>query len=401
MIIGSMTSSQLTAIAQAIGTPCYVYDRARLERNYQRLAQAFKGGIHYAVKANNNLEILKILLGMGAGFDVVSVGEMNAALRAGAAPSSIVFAGVGKRDDELIAALEAGIGWINVESAEELGVLSELAQARGRMAQVALRINPGVDPHTHRYLATGKHGSKFGVDGEEALDLIANRANFPGVSIAGLHVHIGSMISEVEPYADALMVMGNLVTQARALGANITALDMGGGFGIAYDETQTAAPLGPIAQSMMARAKELGVALHIEPGRSIVGDAGVLLARVLYTKTNGDTPYVIVDAAMNDLIRPALYGAKHRVTPVGDVAGKAAPVNVVGPVCESGDVLATSALLPPIKRGDLLQIHDVGAYGMSMASNYNLRPRAAEVLIEGDTWRVIRPRENVDDLVTG
>lgn len=396
-----MTSSQLTAIAQAIGTPCYVYDRARLERNYQRLAQAFGGGIHYAVKANSNLEVLKILRGMGAGFDVVSVGEMTAALRAGAAPGSIVFAGVGKRDDELAAALEAGIGWINVESAQELAVLSGLAQARGRVARVALRINPGVDPHTHRYLSTGKLGSKFGVDGEEALDLIANRADFPGVNIAGLHVHIGSMVSEVEPYADALMVMGDLVAQARALGANITALDMGGGFGIPYDEMQTAAPLGPISQSMLARAKQLGVELHIEPGRSIVADAGVLLTRVLYTKTNGDTPYVIVDAAMNDLIRPALYGAKHRVAPVGDVAGKPAPVNVVGPVCESGDVLATAALLPPVKRGHLLQIHDVGAYGMSMASNYNLRPRAAEVLVEGDTWRLIRARESVDDLLTG
>ena len=388
-----MTQSQLNAIAQTIGTPCYVYDRARIEQNYQALSRVFPSGIHYAVKANSNHEILKILLGMGAGFDVVSVGEMNAALRAGAAPSSIVFAGVGKRDDELVAALEAGIGWINVESAQELRVLSDLAQARGRVARVALRINPGVDPHTHRYLATGKHGSKFGVDGEEALDLISNRAEYPGVAIAGLHVHIGSMISEVEPYADALLVMGNLIEQARALGAQITALDMGGGFGIAYDETQTAAPLEPIAQRMTSRAQHLGVELHTEPGRSIVGNAGVLLTRVLYTKTNGDTAYVIVDAAMNDLIRPALYGAKHRVTPVGNAPGNAAPVNVVGPVCESGDVLATAALLPPVKRGDLLQIHDVGAYGMSMASNYNLRPRAAEALIEGDTWRVIRARE--------
>lgn len=396
----------LNDIAERAGTPCYVYDRTRIEANYGRIARAFgpDGGpqpdICYAVKANSNLEILRVLRALGAAFDVVSAGEMFAALRAGADPERIVFAGVGKRDDELIAALDARVGWVNVESAQELRVLSDLAVARGRVARVALRINPSVDPHTHAHLATGAHGSKFGIDAGEAVQLAAQHGAYPGARIEGLHVHIGSMVSEPGPYYEALDVMLDLVARCRAAGAPIANLDMGGGFGIAYHAGQTAAPVEAIGREIAARSRAAGLHLHIEPGRAVIADAGVLITRVLYTKTNGETDYVIVDAAMNDLIRPALYGAVHRVTALNPRPG--APlrrVSVAGPVCESGDFLARDVELPAVERGDVLVIHDTGAYGMSMASNYNLRPRAAEVLIEGSAWRLIRARERLEDVL--
>jgi diaminopimelate decarboxylase len=378
--------------------------------------------IHYAVKANGNLSILRLLRDLGAGFDVVSLGEMQRALRAGADPAHIVFAGVGKRDDELSAALDANLGWINVESAQELRVLSDIAQTRGVTQRVTLRINPNVDPHTHRYLATGKGTSKFGIEAAEAMWLVANRSDFPGVVINGIHIHIGSMVSEVEPFVDAMNVGLDIIAECRGMGATMTTFDMGGGFGVAYTPDQTAAPIEQIAQAITPLARAANVHLQIEPGRSIVADAGVLLTRVLYTKTNGGVNYAIVDAAMSDLIRPALYGATHQVSLVSKVSGGVktvsvlhdtsfTPYSIVGPICESGDKLAEDVLLPELHRGDLLAIHHAGAYGMSMASHYNTRPRAAEVLVssplpmgEGlgvrdrEAWRVIRQREHLDSL---
>ncbi len=398
-------------IAHAVGTPTYIYDRARIESNYSQIAGAFPGAeVFYAVKANSNHHVLKLLHGLGAGFDVVSVGEMLQALRAGAAPSQIVFAGVGKRDDEMVAALERNIGWMNVESAQELRVLSDLAVARGVVQQVALRINPGVDPHTHQYLATGKANSKFGIEVAEALQLVAQHAAFPGVRIAGIHFHIGSMISEIEPYTAAVKIAIDLIEQCRVLGAAIDTLDIGGGYGIVYTPDQTRAPIAQIGAGVVALARAHGVHLHLEPGRWIIGDAAVLLTRVLFTKQNGGVDYAVVDAAMNDLIRPALYQAKHPVTLVGvhsqpkaDADPELVSYNIVGPVCESGDILAQGEKLPRLQRGDLLAIHCVGAYGMSMASNYNTRPRGAEVMLESNTddpsWRVIRERERLEDLV--
>ncbi len=416
-----ISNDTLHTIANMVGTPTYVYDRARIEANYTQLEHAFSPSpptplplgegsrIRYSVKANGNLSILKLLRELGAGFDVVSVGEMQRALLAGAHPSSIVFAGVGKTDDELVAALDAKIGWINVESAQELRVLSDIAQGRGEVARVALRINPAIDPHTHRYLATGKGTSKFGIEAAEAVSLVANRGDFPGVAINGIHIHIGSMVNEPEPYMDALNVGLDIIAECRGMGAQITTFDMGGGFGVAYTPDQQDAPIEAIAAKILPLAHEADVQLLFEPGRSIIAAAGVLLTRVLYTKTNGGVNYAIVDAAMNDLIRPALYGAKHGVSLAG-AHGRAPlqPYSVVGPVCESGDKLAEDVLLPELQRGDLLIIHHAGAYGMGMASNYNTRARGAEVMVslplplgegrgEGG-WKVIRPRETLESL---
>lgn len=403
-----MNARVLAEIANHIGTPVYVYDSARIAANYRRIADAFAGAaVHYSVKANGNLSILHLLHRLGAGFDVVSGGELKRALVAGADPAQIVFAGVGKRDDELIAALDASIGWINVESEQELRVLSDLATARGKVQRVALRINPGIDAHTHRYLTTGERASKFGLEVEHALRLVAARDDYPGVAIHGIHVHIGSMVSTAQPYLDAMNVALYTIRRCRAAGAAITALNLGGGFGIAYEPDQVALPIEAIAAAIMPLARQADMRVLIEPGRAIIADAGVLLTRVLYTKTNGDRRYAIVDAGMNDLIRPALYGARHRVTRMEDEESRIetdAPsrlYSVVGPICESGDILAAEVTLPELQRGDLLIIHDVGAYGMSMASNYNARPRAAEVLADGDRWQVIRRRETVEALMWG
>lgn len=399
-----MNARVLAEIADHIGTPVYVYDGVRIAANYRRIADAFAGAaVHYSAKANSNLSILHLLHRLGTGFDVVSGGELKRALVAGADPVQIVFAGVGKRDDELIAALDAGIGWINVESEQELRVLSDLAAARGKVQRVALRINPGIDAHTHRYLTTGERASKFGLEVEHALQLVAARDDYPGVVIHGIHVHIGSMVNTAQPYLDAMNVALYTIRRCRAAGAAITALNLGGGFGIACEPDQIALPIEAVAAAIMPLARQADVQVLIEPGRAIVADAGVLLTRVLYTKTNGDRRYAIVDAGMNDLIRPALYGARHRVTRIeiesNDKDAPSTLYSVVGPICESGDILAAEVMLPELQRGDLLIIHDVGAYGMSMASNYNARPRAAEVLADGDQWRVIRRRETVEALM--
>ncbi len=401
-----MNQEQLDHIARDIGTPCYVYDAERIRENYRAITGAFASDrpplICFAVKANGNLSVLRLLRELGAGFDVVSAGEMRRALRAGAAPETIVFAGVGKTDAELTAALEAGIGWINVESAQELGVLSELASAMGRRQRVALRINPGVDAHTHSYMTTGKSSNKFGIERETALDIARRHADFPGVSIEGVHFHIGSMVTEPEPYVAAAQIALALIAEFRALGVAINTLDMGGGFGVAYTADQIAAPLGEIAAEILPLIKAAGLELHLEPGRYIVADAGLLLTRVLYTKNNGGVNYAVVDAAMNDLIRPALYGARHQPTLVGArPPGNSLLYELVGPVCESGDFLAHEAELPMLERGALIAFGHAGAYGMSMASNYNTRPRAPEVLVDGAACRIIRPRETLEQLMAG
>jgi diaminopimelate decarboxylase len=401
-----MNQEQLDHIARDIGTPCYVYDAERIRENYRAISGAFSSDtptmICFAVKANGNLSVLRLLRELGAGFDVVSAGEMQRALRAGAAPETIVFAGVGKTDAELTAALEAGIGWINVESAQELGVLSDLAVAMGRRQRVALRINPGVDAHTHSYMTTGKASNKFGIERDTALDIARRHADFPGVSIEGIHFHIGSMVTEPEPYVAAVQIALALIAEFRSLGVAINTLDMGGGFGVAYTADQIAAPLGEIAAAILPLIKAAGLELHLEPGRYIVADAGVLLTRVLYTKNNGGVNYAIVDAAMNDLIRPALYGARHMPALVGPkTAGESLLYELVGPVCESGDFLAHEVALPPLDRGALIAFGHAGAYGMSMASNYNTRPRGPEVMVDGASCRIIRPRESLEDLMAG
>ncbi len=403
----------LRDIAAQVGTPCYVYAHERIAASYQQLAAAFARAtadhspgmsvtLCYAVKANANLEILRLLRGLGAGFDVVSSGEMRAALEAGAEPARIVFAGVGKRDVELDAAVRAGIGWINVENVEELRSLSRIAVAHGRVQRVALRVNPGIDPRTHAYLATGATGSKFGLAIDEALMLVRDRHTTPGVSIEGLHVHNGSTIKQPDVFAASTRVMRGVLRQCRQLGASISHLDMGGGFGVAYGADQQDADLDGIAAAIVTELRDENVALQLEPGRTVIANACTLLSEVLYTKTSGDKRFVIIDAAMNDLIRPALYGATHAIALVGGEAVERADwaaCEVVGPICESGDFLGHDVILPPVARGDLLAIGGAGAYGRSMASNYNLRPRAAEVMVEGSRWRVIRPRERMEEVI--
>jgi diaminopimelate decarboxylase len=394
----------LTDVAAEYGTPAYVYSAERIADNYQRLAGAFDraGGpveMHYAVKANSNQAILKLLHTCGAGFDVVSGGEMLAALQAGADPEQIVFAGVGKRDDELVAALQAKIGWINVESTQELRVLSDLAVARGQVQRVALRVNPGVDPRTHAYLATGKAASKFGIPPDEALALSHARSDYPGISIEGLHVHNGSTITDTAVFADSARVMLDMVARCRAAGAPIRHLDMGGGFGVPYLPGQPGADIDGIAAALTQLAREAQVQLKFEPGRFLVADAGVLVTRVIFTKESGGKRFAIVDAAMNDLIRPALYGAVHQTGPPPRRDGPETAHEVVGPVCESGDFLGHDVHLPPVQRGDLLIVGHIGAYGRAMASNYNLRPRAVEVLLEQGRTRIVREREKIDDLI--
>jgi diaminopimelate decarboxylase len=415
----------LADIVNKMETPCFVYSVKRIAENVRRMTHAFdpaSTSICYSVKANGNLSILRILRELGCGFDVVSAGEMQRALLAGADPAAIVFAGAGKRDDELAAAIDARIGWVNVESAQELRVLSDIAQSRGVAQQVALRLNPNIDPHTHRYMATGVGSSKFGIGIEEAMQLVGQRDQFAGVALRGMHIHIGSMVSEPEPYIDAMQVGLDVIAECRSMGAEITTMDLGGGFGVAYTSDQTDAPIDQIAASIVPMAKAAGVRLQLEPGRSIIADAGILLTRVLYTKNNGGVHYAIVDAAMNDLIRPALYGAKHNVTKleIGDwklesesPSNQSSPqghssithlqylYTIAGPICESGDKLAEAVLLPELKRGDLLMIHHVGAYGMSMSSNYNTRARATEVLVADENWRVIKPREKLESLWAG
>ncbi len=400
----------LTAIAHAAGTPCYVYSRERVESNYARLHDAFaraagaqRFAVYYAVKANPNPALLRLLLAQGAGFDVVSVGELRAALATGADPARIVFAGVGKRDDELRAALEARIGWINIENVEEAYVLSDMALGLGLRARVALRVNPGVDPQTHAYLATGKAGSKFGLSVEDTLMLARSRDALPGLRIEGLHVHNGSTITQRGVFAQSTRVMLDLVAQCRALGAAIQALDMGGGFGVSYGPDQPDADIDAMAREILSLSAGSGLELHLEPGRYLIADACALVTRVLYTKTNGGLRYVIVDAAMNDLIRPALYQARHMIVALNAAAdAEISLCEVVGPVCESGDFLGHAVPLAPVRRGDLLAVNHAGAYGRAMASNYNLRPRAAEVLIDPDApggWRMIRERENLKDVL--
>ncbi len=394
-------NQQLISIAAEIGTPCFVYDADRIAANFKRLENALgAGALHYAVKANGNLAVLKLLNKLGAGFDVVSWGEAARVLAAGAQPSQIVFAGVGKRDDEIAAALDHGVAWLNIESAQELRVVSDMALARHKTARVALRINPAVDPHTHQYLATGKGSSKFGITIDQALALVAARSEYPGVVIDGVHAHIGSQLFEVSTYVQTMTVLLEFVAASKVMGMTIGHVDMGGGFGVDYRDANNLAPIEEIAAAILPMAQSAGVQVQFEPGRYIVADAGRLLTRVLFTKENGGTNYAVVDAAMNDLIRPTLYQAFHGVSAIRDHvwSGTMVSYDVVGPICESGDWLAHHVVLPCLERGDLLAFEHAGAYGMSMSSNYNTRPRAAEVMTEGTHWRVIRKREPLADL---
>lgn len=393
----------LREIAARVGTPCYVYSLATLQRHYRVFDGAFAGIPHlvcFSVKANANLAVLRTFAREGSGFDIVSGGELFRALRAGADPGRIVFSGVGKARDEIRAALEAGILMFNVESAGELEVLSEEARATGRRARVALRVNPDVDPQTHPYIATGLRQSKFGIHIERSIEDYRRARSLPGLDVVGIDCHIGSQLTTVPPFVDAVARIRELAGRLRTEGFDIRYVDMGGGLGITYNDEQPPAP-EEYARALVEGLDGLDVTLILEPGRVIVGNAGILLTRVLYLKSTAEKNFVVVDGGMNDLIRPALYGSYQAIEPVCARDGDGLTADVVGPVCESGDFLARDRRLPPVEPGDLLAVMSAGAYGFVMASNYNARPRPPEVLVAGPELHVVRRRETLEDLVRG
>jgi diaminopimelate decarboxylase len=388
------------ALADEYGTPLYVYSRARLEENYRRLQYAFKtlaSQIHFSVKSNANGAILRVLRELGSGFDVVSAGEAYRALRAGADPASIVFAGVGKTESELIFALENNLGWINVESVQELELLNRLASERHAKPQVALRINPQIEADTHHHMATGGQRSKFGIDVNDARSVLLQAGQYLNLDIAGLHVHIGSQLANTVETVAALQRVLELATLHP-----IRNLDIGGGFPVSYrpdDELPDPSVFAEAVQQVLRTQARHAFEIAIEPGRSIIADTGVLLATVQYIKVREGRRIVVCDASMTELIRPALYDAYHHIVPVKDSKPSPLLTDIVGPVCETSDTLGTDRALAAVARGDRLLIMHAGAYGMSMASNYNSRPRPAEVLVEGKFHRLIRRRETWDDLV--
>ncbi|KFE63054.1 diaminopimelate decarboxylase [Hyalangium minutum] len=393
----------LPAIAEAVGTPTYVYSKATLTRHFQMVTEAFGKHPHlicYSVKANSTLAVLRLFAEAGGGFDIVSGGELARVRQAGGDPAKTVFAGVGKTPDEMERALNAGLLMFNVESAEELEMLDAVGRRLGRRAPFALRVNPDVDARTHRHIATGLKTSKFGVPFEEAVDLYTRSRKMKGLSAVGLDCHIGSQLTRSAPMKAAISKVAGLYRSLKEQGHPLAYLDIGGGLGITYrDET----PPSPqeYARTVLEASKDTGATLILEPGRVLVGNAGVLLTRVLYRKRTPAKTFVVVDVGMNDLIRPALYEAHHELQPVVKRRGKPVQVDVVGPVCESTDVLARARPIVLPQQGELYAVMSAGAYGMSMASTYNSRPRPAEVLVDGAAWRVIRERETVEDLWRG
>jgi diaminopimelate decarboxylase len=401
-------------LADTYGTPLYVYSQAAIVGGLKSLQTAFaelNPLVCYSVKANSNLSILKVMAENGSGFDVVSGGELYRVQKAGGDPGRAVFAGVGKTDEEIAAGLKAGVLMFNVESEAELDAIVRVAKSLGVVAPLALRVNPDVDPKTHRYISTGKKESKFGMDIDRSLALGLLIQSNPHVSMIGVHMHIGSQITTTDPYVGAAGKAVTLIGQFRAMGHPISWFNMGGGFGINYKGHEAKA-VEEFARVIVPVIKPTGCRLAMEPGRVIAGNAGILVSRVLYTKQSGEKRFLIQDAAMNDLIRPALYESFHRIWPVNVPAGLPAPPDdyeasiagtepwdVVGPVCESGDFLAKDRALPRLDRGDLLAVFSAGAYGMVMSSNYNTRPRAAEILVDGASARLARRRETYEDLV--
>jgi len=390
-------------IADEVGTPFYLYSFTTLQNHYRAYDSAFGEIPHlisYAVKANSNLAILRLIAKEGGGADIVSGGELYRVLAAGIEPQKIVFAGVGKTAEEIRYALKTDILMFNVESPQELLLIDTVARDLKLKARVALRVNPDVDPKTHPYISTGLKKNKFGIGIEHALSEYQQAAELKHIEIVGIHKHIGSQLTEVKPYVDALKRVLLLVEQLKQAGIQIQYINVGGGLGITYDTEEPPQP-SDLARVLTPLLKDLKCKLIMEPGRVIVGNAGVLITKVLYTKASEEKQFVIVDAGMNDLIRPSLYSAYHKIQPVLLDQNKKVAVDVVGPICESADFLAKDRELEECRSGDLLAVMSAGAYGFSMSSNYNSRPRAAEVLVKGDQYAVIREREDYRDLIKG
>ncbi len=393
----------LAAVAERYGTPAYVYSRGAILENFRRLEVGLAGApslVCYSVKANSNLRILSLLREAGAGFDIVSGGELARVGRAGAAPDRVVFSGVGKTADEMDAALAAGLLMFNVESDGELELIEARAAAAGKTAPIAIRVNPDVEAETHPYISTGRFIHKFGVPKDAALSLYRLAARSKNLRVRGIACHIGSQILQIEPFLKALDEILEVAAGLSAEGIEIEWLDLGGGYGIRYKNEEPLEMTRLIAE-LKRRIAGAPYRLILEPGRAIVGNAGILLTRVLYVKRNGQKKFIVVDSGMNDLLRPALYGSEHQVWPVIQRPGPAASADVVGPLCETGDFLARDRELAPLQPGDLLAVMTTGAYGFVLASNYNSRPRPAEVLVSGTETELIRARERLESLMSG
>ncbi len=387
-------------------TPCYVYSRATFERHWKAFDEALAGHPHlvcYAVKANSNLAVLNLLAKLGSGFDIVSLGELERVLKAGGEAGKIVFSGVGKTRVEIERALQAGIRCFNVESEAELALIESIAEEKNMVAPVSLRVNPDVDAKTHPYISTGLKDNKFGVAVETAIDVFKRMAESPHLQVLGIDCHIGSQLTDVKPFVDALDRVLALVDRLQKMGIKLHHLDLGGGLGICYQNEQPPQPAEQIA-ALMEKMAGRDYEILIEPGRAIAGNAGILITEVLYLKHNEEKNFAIVDAAMNDLMRPSLYGAWQAIEPLQQTAaeqtGEEKVYDVVGPVCETGDFLGKDRLLD-IKAGDKLVVKSAGAYGFSMASNYNSRPRAAEIMVDGARYQIVRKRETIADLYQG
>ncbi|MCZ6601985.1 MAG: diaminopimelate decarboxylase [Planctomycetota bacterium] len=394
-------------IASREGTPLYIYSRRTLLHHHERLREAFPEPdflVCYSIKANSNLAVIQTLQDAGCGFDVVSVGELKKARMVGADPEKIIFSGVGKTEEEIRHAIRSGILMINIESDEELSAVDHVARAEGKRAGVAVRLNPDVDPSTHEYITTGKEENKFGIAIPEAKEVLRKCARLPGIQLLGLHVHIGSQITTVEPYVKAVERTIALAKELEEEDLPIRYINIGGGFGIDYrrGEALSAAEIGEAVRPLASGGRWK---LLIEPGRFIVGNAGILVVQALYRKQMGKKRFLVTDGGMNDLIRPSLYGSYHRIWPVAtdkpEGEGSFPATDIVGPICESGDFLAKDRKIPPVEAGAYLAVFSAGAYSFAMASNYNSRPRPPEVMVDGKDWKVVRKRETFEDLIRG
>jgi diaminopimelate decarboxylase len=397
----------LSAIAAEVGTPAFVYNAAVIRHRYAELDSAFAGiphRIYYAVKANGNLAVLRLVRALGAGADIVSAGELARCRAAGFPPSDIVFSGVGKTPEELVQAARAGLGSIHVESLEELdriGALAAQGRGGGRTVNIGIRWNLDVAAGSHPYISTGQHGIKFGIPVSDLPSVVTMLGRWPQLRLVTLAVHVGSQITTVEPYRQgAMRLVESLAAIRRAGVTTVTALDLGGGLGVRYG-TESPPSSHDLAAAVLPVVAPTGLAVHLEPGRYLTASAGVLLTRVLYRKRAGDKTFVVVDAGMTELVRPSRYDAYHHIVPALRRNGEPRPVDVVGPVCETGDFFALDRLLPAVESGDLLVVLGVGAYGFVMSSTYNARPRPPEILVDGGAWRTVRRREMVEDLMAG
>ena len=390
-------------IVAKVGSPVYIYSQATLERHFRAFDEAFAGTAHticYSVKANSNLAVLKNFIKLGGGVDIVSGGELYRALQAGVDPQKVVYSGVGKRDDEIEYALTTGILMFNVESEQELTRISEIASRMGKKAGIAIRVNPDVDPQTHPYITTGLKNAKFGITIERAIEEYRRAKGLPGIEILGIDCHIGSQLTKVAPFVDSIKKLKKVIATLREMGINPRYFDLGGGLGIIYNQEEPPLP-ADYGKEIVAETKELGMHLVFEPGRNLVGNAGILVARCLYTKQRDEKSFIMIDAGMNDLARPALYGSFHGVQPVVKDQDGLIVADIVGPICESGDFLVKDREVPMFKQGDLMAFMSAGAYGFAMSSSYNSRPRVAEVMVKGGAFEVVRERETVEELIKG